>query len=202
VAADRTGLNRRFAVSELTVNGQSLTATRPLVIVDGWSDSQGGNVRDLKVTFPGFEENAIPPPAPGTPQHRVWVDLFAADLAYTNGPVGADDPVFDEASYHRLLEEQVRAVMGDPDSEIIENTFITRAVGITQRADGVALVAELIGLIEVRSGADRLIMESRGFGLIDLESGLSSGTSRTEITAIRDGRRANRTVVVEVQLLN
>jgi hypothetical protein len=202
ITDDRNGVNRRFAVSELTANGQHLNATQPLVVVDGWSDPQGGNVSDLEISFPGFIERDIPPPAPGTPQHQLWIDIFAADLAYTDRPIRVGDSIFEEASYRRLLEGQVRAIMGDPDSEIIENTFFARTVGVTRDDGHSAVVAELSGRIEARSGANRILMEARGFGLIDLQSGLSSGTSQTIVTAIRGGREATRTVIVDVRFLN
>ena len=200
VIAERGGLNRRFAVSELSVNGHHITATQPLVVIQGWSDIHGGNVRDLMVSFPGFVEVDIAPPVPGTPQHQLWVDTFGADLAYTKGAIATNQSVFEEGSYHHLLEAQARSVIGNPEGEIIENTFMTRAKGLSP--NGGALVAELTGRIDVRFGVDRLIMESHGFGLIDLQSGLSSGTSRTLITAIRGGREVQRTVIVDVQYLN
>lgn len=198
----RNGVNRRFAVSELTANGQHINATQPLVVVDGWSDSQGGNVSDLEISFPGFIERDIPPPPPGSLQHQLWIDIFAAELAYTEGPIRVGDSIFEEASYRRLLESQVRGIMGDPDSEIIENTFFARTVGVTRDSGHNALVAELSGRIEARSGANRIFMEARGFGLIDLQSGLSSGTSQTIVTAIRGGREVKRTVIVDVRYLN
>ena len=202
ITDDRNGVNRRFAVSELTSNGQHLNASLPLVVVDGWSDPQGGNVSDLEISFPGFIERDIPPPAPGTPQHQVWIDIFAADLAYTDGPIQVGDPIFEEASYRKLLEAQVRGIMGDQDSEIIENTFSARTVGMTRDDGHSALVAELSGRIEARSGANRILMVARGFGLIDLQSGLSSGTSQTVVTAVRGGQEATRTVTIDVQFLN
>ena len=202
ITDERNGVNRRFAVSELTANGQSINATQPLVVVDGWSDPRGGNVSDLEISFPGFIERDIPPPPPGSPQHQLWIDIFAADLAYTEGPIRVGDSIFEEASYRRLLEAQVRGIMGDSDSEIIENTFFARALGVTRDNGRSALVAELSGRIEARSGANRILMEARGFGLIDLQSGLSSGTSQTIVTAIRGGREATRTVVVDVRYLN
>lgn len=202
ISTEDGGLNRHFAVSELSVNGHHITATRPLVVIDGWSDTRGGSIRNLEVTFPGFIEIDIAPPVPGTPQHQLWIDTFAADLPYAADPVEFGDPIFQMEPYHRLLEAQARSVIANPEADVIQNTFETRAHGIVQTEDGRALLAELSGRIEVRSGADRLIMEARGFGLIDLRSGLSSGTSRTLITAIRGGRTATRTVITDVQFLN
>ncbi len=196
------GLNRHFAVSELSVNGHHITANRPIVVINGWSDTHGGNVRDLEVNFPGFIEIDIAPPAPGTPQHQLWIDTFAADLPYTADPVERGDLIFQIGPYHRLLEAQARSVIANPEADVIQNTFETRARGVVQTDNGRSLLAELSGRIDVRSGADRLILEARGFGLIDLQSGLSSGTSRTMITAIRGGRTATRTVITDVRFLN
>jgi hypothetical protein len=198
----RDGVNRRFAVSELTTNGQHVNATQPLVVVDGRSDTHGGNVSDLEILFPGFIERDIPPPPPGTLQYQLWVDIFAAELPYAAGPIRVGDSIFEEPSYRRLLEAQVRGIMGDPDSEIIENTFFARAVGVTGDNWRRALVAELSGRIEARSGANRIMTEAGGFGLIDLQSGLSSGTSQTVVIAIRGRREVRRTVIVDVQFLN
>ncbi len=195
-------VNRRFAVSELTLNDQHVNAGQPLVIVEGRSDSHGGNVSNLSVTFPGFQALGIAPPVPGTPQHQLWVDLFAADLAYSDRPLDVGASVFEIDSYHRLLEAQIRGILGNPESEIVGNTFVTSVKGLTTVSGRAWLVVELSGRLEARSGANRLIMEAAGFGLIEPESGLSSGTSRTIVTAVQGGREARRTVFVDVQLLN
>ncbi|NQV80266.1 MAG: hypothetical protein HQ495_06905 [Alphaproteobacteria bacterium] len=202
VTAAGGGVNRRFTVSELTINDQHVTADQPLVIVESWSNSQGGNVSDLRVTFPGFRALGIAPPTLGTPQHQIWVDLFAADLAYSDRPLDVGASVFETRSYRDLLEAQVRGIMGNPESEIVENTYVTIVKGVTMVSGRAHLVVELTGKLEARSGANRLIMEASGFGLIDAENGLSSGTSRMVVTAVQGGREARRTVVVDVQLLN
>jgi len=202
VRRTRGGFTRRFAVSELTINDQHVTADRPLIVVEAWSDPQGGNVSDLDVTFPGLIEKGIAAPPPNTPQHQLWVDLFAADLAYADRPIRINTSVFNVGSYHRLLERQVRGIMGDKDAVIVENDVATVAKGLTTVSGRKLLVAKLTGKIVGRSGANLLILEIGGFGLIDTETGLSSGTSRTDITAIQGGREVRRTVFVDVRLLN
>ena len=202
VSAARGGFIRRFAVSELTINEQHITADRPLVVIEAWSDPQGGNVSDLDVSFPGLVDRGLAPPPPNTPQHQLWIDLFAADLAYAARPVRAGSSVFDEGSYRRLLERQIRGIMGDPDAIIEENSVATLAKGLTTLAGREFLVAELAGRIVGWSGANRLIMEIGGFGLIDPKTGISSGTSRTDITATQGGREVRRAVFVDVRLLN
>ena len=64
------------------------------------------------------------------------------------------------------------------------------------------LVAELSGRNEARSDANRILMEARGLGLVDLQNGISSGTSQTVVTAIRGGREATRAVIIDVRFLN
>jgi len=201
VSDRRGGVMRRFSVSELTVGDRRITARTPLVVVESWSDPQGGNVGDLSIAFPGFEERGLPVPPEGTPQFQVWQDLFAADLAYAPRPVRSGDSVFDDDSYRNLLEGQVRGILADPSAKIIENTYVTVARGVTQVGGRVHVAAELSGRIVARSGGNELTMMGAGFGLIDVENGLATGTSRTEVIARQGGREVRRTVFVDVRLL-
>lgn len=201
VRPSRGGVLRRFSVSELTVNGRSVAASEPLVVVESRSDSQGANVADLSIAFPGFSLLGMPIPAPDTPQYQLWRDLFAADLAYAVRPISEGDEVFERSSYHRLLGEQVRTILGDERTQIAENTFATVARGIVRRDSKRFLLVQLSGQIAAQTGTNVLTMEAGGYALIDLASGLSEGISRTQIIARQAGREVRRTVFVEVNLL-
>lgn len=197
----RDGLQRRFSVSELTVNDRHVTAREPLVVVESWADPRGGSVSDLRIAFPGMTSIGLPVPRPGSPEYRLWQDMFAADLAYAARPVAAGDSIFDQEGYKKLIEDQVQTILGDGDAEIVRNTYLTKARGLTTVNGRPHLVAELSGEIEARAGASTLLMKGAGYGLIDLASGVSSGISRTEVIARRGGRDARRTVVVDVSLI-
>jgi hypothetical protein len=197
----RGGFQRRFAVSELTVNERHIAAREPLVVVESWADPRGGNVSELRIAFPGMTSIGLPVPRAGSPEYRLWQDMFAADLAYAAGPVAAGDSIFDQEGYKKLIEDQVRTILGDDDADIVRNTYLTKARGLTTVNGHPHLVAELSGEIEARAGASTLLMKGAGYGLIDLASGVSSGISRTEVIARRGGRDARRTVVVGVNLI-
>jgi hypothetical protein len=123
-------------------------------------------------------------------------------LAYTDAPIWVGNSIFDEASYRRLIGVQVRGIMGEPDSKIIENTLFARTVCVTRDHGRRVLVSEPPGRIEARSSANRILMEASAFGLIDLQNGLSSETSRMVVTAILGRHEATRTVIVDVRFLN
>ena len=147
-------VKRRVALSKLAANGQYIITNQPLVVLDGWSVPRGSTTSRSLCT--GFIECDSAPLTPDTPQYHLWIDISAAELAYTARPTRVAKSIFGEALYHRFIEVQVSGIMGDTDCQIIENTLFARTVGVTQDRGHCILVYELSGQIEARSNAKRI----------------------------------------------
>ena len=147
-------VKRRVALSKLAANGQHAIRTSRWFFWTVGQTPEG--IGDLEISFPGFNERDSRLPAPGTPEHQPWIDIFAAELAYNGRPIRVGSSISDETSHNHLIEVQVRGIMGDPGRQIMENILFAHSVGVTRDCGHCVLIYELSGRIEARSNAKRI----------------------------------------------